>query len=165
MQRVLMSWLITSFQEDKTSVETWSIGFAFIAITICGALLIYANDFNCVHIGMRMGAATSSVIYRKALRIPKASDANNNVGRMINMLSNDIVRLNLACHYMHMLWIAPLQLIIILVITWHAMGPSTLAGALVLVLFACIQSMNLFFLITFSHLNLFRLLWKNVLLL
>ena len=137
-----MARIITSFEEDKSSFSTFAYSCVFVIISVIAVIWRHYYEFSCIHIGMRTAAATSSVVYRKVLRIRKTSDAatSNNVGKLVNMLSNDIVRLDLACHYMHFLWLAPLQLVIILAITWDRMGPSVLAGAVVLIIFTCLQS-------------------------
>lgn len=135
-----MSWLISSFKEDKTSSETWTFALGLIITGIVSAFLTHMYNYFCVHLGMRLAVAISALIYRKALTINKGAGSSNSLGQMVNMLSNDVIRLDLACHFIHFIWVAPLQLIMVLIITWYAMGPSTLAGAVLLVAFASLQS-------------------------
>ena len=136
MQPVSMSWLIASFEDDKSSLRTWAYGVGFVLSTWIGSLLAHKQHFDSIHIGLRKAIAISSVIYRKATKTLKGS---NTVGHSVNMLSNDVIRLEMACHYMHFIWGSPVHLLIVLGITWHRMGPSTIAGAMILLIFACSQ--------------------------
>ena len=64
------------------------------------------------------------------------------VGQMVNLLSNDVNRFDLCVIFLHYIWAGPLQLIIVIALTWLKIGPSTLAGAALVIAFVPIQSKN-----------------------
>ena len=51
---------------------------------------------------------------------------------MVNLLSNDVDKLERLTLYLHMLWIAPIQLAIVTVLTWRNFGYATLGGMVLL---------------------------------
>ena len=118
------------------------MGFVLIGLAIvCRHQSYY---ISCLHLGMRVRVAAGSLIYRKTLLIKGAGLDNRNTGLSVNMLANDVTRLDLCCHYIHMIWVAPLQLVIVVVITWYSIGPSTFAGAFILLLILTFQSKDTF---------------------
>ena len=135
-----MSWLITSFKEDKNSSKTWSYASALIIAGITSAFLNFAHHYYCAHMGMRIAVAMSSLIYRKTMRIETATNSSHSLGQMVNLLSNDVIRLDLVCHFIHFIWAAPIQLLSVLIITWYTVGKSTLAGAIILIIYTSFQS-------------------------
>ena len=59
---------------------------------------------------------------------------------MVNFLSNDVNRYDNCTLFIHYLWSAPLQLLIVVFLTWQQIGPSTLMGAALVLLFVPLQS-------------------------
>ncbi len=53
---------------------------------------------------------------------------------MVNLLSNDVEKFDRMPIFIHYLWIGPVQLFIVVALTWPHFGPSTLAGMLILLL-------------------------------
>ena len=86
---------------------------------------------------------------------------------MVNILSNDVNRFDLAVLFLHYLWAGPLQLAIVVALTWPKLGPSTMAGALLLIVFVPLQSKikttNLQFVCLFLIMCHFRLDRKSIL--
>jgi ATP-binding cassette subfamily C (CFTR/MRP) protein 4 len=50
------------------------------------------------------------------------------VGHIINLLSNDVQKLDMLFNYLTYIVIGPLHLIIVGILAWHSMGASTLTG-------------------------------------
>ena len=59
---------------------------------------------------------------------------NTTVGEIVNLMSVDAQRIMDLAPYLHMLWSAPLQIVVALVLLWFTMGPSIFAGFVVMVL-------------------------------
>lgn len=59
---------------------------------------------------------------------------------MVNLLSNDVNRFDQGILFLHYLWVGPLQLSVVLYLTWDIVGPSTLGGILLVIAFVPLQS-------------------------
>ena len=135
-----MSWLISSFEEYKHQIDHWHYGFGFIIFACLQVLTEHPLLFSSLNMGMRIRVAVSSIIYRKSLKIMKTTDSNSSLAKTVNLLSNDVIRLDLACLYLHSIWFAPIQFIIIISIAAYLMGLSTIVGAVLFLLFMMLQS-------------------------
>lgn len=113
--------------------------------------------FNCCHrnllliflihyhlhdnfVGMKMKVATSTLIYRKVLKLSKSALAETTVGQMVNLISNDASRFELATVHFHYLWLAPLETIIVMVLMYFYVGYSGMIGIILLLAFVPYQS-------------------------
>ncbi|XP_050293273.1 probable multidrug resistance-associated protein lethal(2)03659 [Anthonomus grandis grandis] len=84
------------------------------------------------HLGMKLRVATSSIIYRKVLKLNKSALAETTVGQMVNLISNDVARFERATLHIHSLWMAPLETIIVIVIMYYSVGYTAMIGVLLL---------------------------------
>ena len=62
------------------------------------------------------------------------------VGQMVNLLSNDVSRFDLTVLFIHYLWAGPLQLLVVVILSWQYIGASTLVAAFLVTLFVPLQS-------------------------
>lgn len=101
-------------------------------------------------LGMRVRAAVSALIYRKALKIqagspppsweaPPASGGSSSTGgrttgQYVNLLAVDAQRLQDLMTYVHILWSAPLQICIALVLLFRLLRLAALGGLAVMML-------------------------------
>lgn len=56
------------------------------------------------------------------------------VGETVNLMSADAQRFNDVTNFIHLLWSCPLQIALSIVFLWQELGPSVLAGLLVMIL-------------------------------
>lgn len=87
-----------------------------------------------------MKVATSTLIYRKALKLSKSALAETTVGQMVNLISNDAARFELATVHFHYLWLAPLETVIVMVLMYFYVGYSGMIGIILLLAFVPYQS-------------------------
>lgn len=77
----------------------------------------------------------------QCLRLSQEALGHTNVGQLVNLMSNDVNRLDLFALMFNQIWIAPLQAVISTAILYFfVMGPSSLVGMGVLILFVPFQS-------------------------
>lgn len=89
---------------------------------------------------MQMRVASSSMVYRKVLKLTKNALERSSIGQVVNLLSNDVSRFEFAVTYIHYLWIGPLMVIAISVILYYEIGISVFFGVSFMVLFVPLQS-------------------------
>ncbi|XP_068230341.1 ATP-binding cassette sub-family C member 4-like isoform X1 [Palaemon carinicauda] len=141
-QPLCLGGMIRYFNGEKGYTELH--GWLFCTGVVMGSLLyIFSHHpffFGIQHSGMQIRVASCSMIYRKALRLSKAALGKTTVGQLVNLLSNDVNRFDTSIIFLHYLWIGPLQTMIVLGILWKEIGPSCLAGIMLLILFVPLQS-------------------------
>jgi ATP-binding cassette, subfamily C (CFTR/MRP), member 4 len=60
-------------------------------------------------VGAQMRVACSAAIYRKTLRMSKRATTQTSAGNVVNLLSNDVSRLDYGFIFVHYIWILPIQ--------------------------------------------------------
>ncbi|CAH2267216.1 jg2944 [Pararge aegeria aegeria] len=75
-----------------------------------------------------MKIACSSLIYRKVLRMSQLSIGEVAAGKLVNLLSNDVARFDMAFMFLHYLWLVPLQLTFVLYFLYDAAGYAPFVG-------------------------------------
>ena len=91
---------------------------------------------------MKLRVASSSLLYRKALKLSNTALGQTTVGQMVNLLSNDVKRFDNCGLTLHYLWAGPLQLTIITALLYQRLGPSALVGAALLIAAVPLQSIG-----------------------
>ncbi|XP_038065584.1 multidrug resistance-associated protein 4-like [Patiria miniata] len=139
-QPVMLSRLVLYFSTDL--VSTTEAYLQALGMSLSSLLILIASHF-CYFgywiTGMRLRTACSGLIFRKALRLSNLALGETTIGQLVNILSNDVNRFDLAFRLLHYLWIAPLQLTIVVALAWREIGVSCLAGTSILIFMAPLQ--------------------------
>lgn len=93
--------------------EAYFYATAVVAASAFNVMLMHPYLLSQLHLGMKMRVAMCSMIYRKSLRLSKNALGETTVGQVVNLLSNDVGRLDLAIIFLHFLWVGPLETIIV----------------------------------------------------
>lgn len=80
-----------------------------ILITFISCLVAHHMDLRQRLVGARMRIACSAAIYRKSLRMSKRAITQTSAGNVVNLLSNDVSRLDYGFIFVHYIWILPFQ--------------------------------------------------------
>ncbi|KAI8838941.1 P-loop containing nucleoside triphosphate hydrolase protein [Chytridium lagenaria] len=118
-------------------------GFGLIigmfALQILGTLLL--NNFFqlATASGMKMRTTLTAAIYRKSLRLSSAARQNFNSGKVINLVSTDCNRIEMFMTFIHILWTAPLQIVIIIGFLVSQLGWAALVGVCLLFVLTPVQ--------------------------
>ncbi|XP_059225376.1 probable multidrug resistance-associated protein lethal(2)03659 [Stomoxys calcitrans] len=142
-QPLFLGSLVAYYANSGSSDEDQSKGYLYalgVILTSAGSVfLMYPNVMGIVHTGMKVRVAICSMIYRKTLRLSKLALGNTTTGQVVNLISNDVGRLDTSVMHMHYIWVGPLELILVSFFMYREIGPSSLIGVAVMLLFVPLQ--------------------------
>ncbi|KAJ8031340.1 Multidrug resistance-associated protein 4 [Holothuria leucospilota] len=141
-QPILLGIFVQYFNEES-NITTAQAYLCAIGMSVCAmgiTILHHPSFFISSRVGMRIRVAVSALVYRKALRLSNTALGKTTVGQLVNILSNDVNRFDLAFLFVHYMWIAPIQIITMLCVLWFQMGPTCLIAFFTLLLMAPVQA-------------------------
>ncbi|XP_022093418.1 multidrug resistance-associated protein 4-like [Acanthaster planci] len=139
-QPVMLARLVLYFSTDLVSTTEAYLQAAGLSLSSLGlAVFHHWCFFGFARMGMRLRTACSALVFRKALKLSNIALGETTIGQLVNILSNDVNRFDMAFNFAHYLWIAPFQLIVLFLLCWREIGVSCLAGLSVLILMAPLQ--------------------------
>ncbi|XP_076270121.1 ATP-binding cassette subfamily C member 4-like isoform X2 [Rhynchophorus ferrugineus] len=129
-QPVVLAQLIRGFSDPNLSDTTalYISASVLIAISIVTIFLNHHSMYGLSIIGMRVRVAISSLIYRKIMKLNKRSQGQTAGGQIINLLSNDVQRIDQIALFLHFLWIMPIQVVVVGYLMWSLIGVYCLVG-------------------------------------
>ncbi|CAG9768692.1 unnamed protein product [Ceutorhynchus assimilis] len=138
---LLLNQLLNYYDPDTTMTKTEAYYYAFglAGCAFVSATFQHTYMLNNFHLGMKIRVATSTLIYRKALKLSKSALAETTVGQMVNLISNDVGRFEMATNHIHNLWLAPLETLVALGLLYYFVGPTGLIGVGLMVMFVPFQ--------------------------
>lgn len=135
--------LIIAFTADPAEPLWKGIFFAVLIFVIsCVQTLSLSQYFYKMYvIGLWLRTSLISAIYRKSLRVSTTAKKEITTGEVVNLMSVDVQRIMEMTPYINMLWSAPLQIAGAIFFLWQQLGPSVLAGLLVMILLVPLNGM------------------------
>ncbi len=111
----------------------------FIAVLLFVTAMVQSVMLNyyfqvMFEIGMRVRTALISAIYRKSLNLSNSARKGTTSGEIVNLMSVDAQRFVDLLTFINLVWSAPLQIFLAMYFLWLELGPSVLAGLLVMIL-------------------------------
>uniref|UniRef100_A0A3Q2YDD4 ATP binding cassette subfamily C member 2 n=1 Tax=Hippocampus comes TaxID=109280 RepID=A0A3Q2YDD4_HIPCM len=135
--------LMITFTQDKSSYA-WE-GYLYAVLLLVVALLqsLFLQQYfqRCFVLGMKVRTAIMAAVYKKALVVSNDTRKESTVGETVNLMSADAQRFNDVTNFIHLLWSCPLQIALSIVFLWQELGPSVLAGLLVMILMVPINGL------------------------
>lgn len=89
-----------------------------------------------------MRVACSGLIYRKVLRLSKSSAEEGQNGKIINLISTDLAKLEEGCTYLHDVWKGPIEALVFFIVIYMEIGVAAFAGMAFLICFVPLQGKN-----------------------
>eukprot|EP00026_Physarum_polycephalum_P000614 Phypoly_transcript_00615.p1 GENE.Phypoly_transcript_00615~~Phypoly_transcript_00615.p1 ORF type:complete len:1444 (+),score=207.64 Phypoly_transcript_00615:19-4350(+) len=131
MSAPIILYFIIKYLEDKDA--TVLMGLVWVAaialVLLCQSLGANLCSFTVTRIANQVRAATTGIVYRKAVRVSSAGKSQFTAGEIQNYQSVDANRIAVLIPLYHLAWSAPLQIIIALTMMSRFLGIATLAGA------------------------------------
>lgn len=138
-------------EASKTDAPYYAVGL--IVSTAIGALTYNHFTLAAFHTGMKLRVAICSVIYRKALRLSRTALGDTAPGKVVNLLSNDVSRFDIASILVHSMWTSPLLALIVGILLWYEVRWAGLVGIAVVFIIVPIQCKYKLDPIVLSHSN------------
>lgn len=141
IQAYFIGIMIDYFQykpEEKTL-------FAYLsAAGVCCCMLLYIITFLSflfisTKLNLKITISLSKIIYKKGLKLSHASLGKSHIGQMVNLLSNDISKLEHCTFRAGHVISTPLQIIITMIMLWRYLGIAALAGIAIVLLYIPLQ--------------------------
>lgn len=128
---------LLGYKESNNSQPYWH-GYLFALglgiSSVLGTLCFHHLTIKCTRIGIQCRAALMVMIYRKSLKL---SYVKGGVGDIVNLISVECNRIAEACVFLHYLWSAAFECLVLLIWSLLDIGVAALApfALVILVLF------------------------------
>ncbi|XP_045761292.1 uncharacterized protein LOC123864713 [Maniola jurtina] len=139
VQPLLFSELLSYWSANPEQMITRrEAGFYAIGMLVLNMISAFSQHHNSLFVNrfsLKMKIACSSLIYRKVLRMSQLSINEVAAGKLVNLLSNDVARFDMAFMFLHYLWLVPLQLAVVMYFLYVAAGYAPFVGLFGVILF------------------------------
>uniref|UniRef100_A0A8C4HMY5 Cystic fibrosis transmembrane conductance regulator n=1 Tax=Dicentrarchus labrax TaxID=13489 RepID=A0A8C4HMY5_DICLA len=146
IQPVVLGQMIRYFENyDPNNMKALhqSLGYA-AGLSLCTiglALLHHLYFYHVQRAGMKIRVAMCHMIYKKVNLCSISAMGKTTTGQIVNLLSNDVNKFDDVTIFLHFLWVGPLQAAAVVGLLWLEIGPSCLAGMVVLMFLMPVQTM------------------------
>ncbi|KAK9870716.1 hypothetical protein WA026_008287 [Henosepilachna vigintioctopunctata] len=107
---IVLAEFIEFFSEvPRNTKKGWYLGSAVIVLSFLNCVVRHHASLYGNRIGMRIRIACSSLIYRKVLKLDKVALDDTDIGKLVNLLSNDVNRFDQIVAIVHNIWVMPIQ--------------------------------------------------------
>ncbi|KAM8873018.1 ATP-binding cassette sub-family C member 4 [Synchiropus picturatus] len=146
VQPVILGQIIRYFESYDPNNMTalyQTLGYAagMSLCTIGLAVLHHLYFYHVQRVGMKIRVAMCHMIYKKALCLSSSAMVKTTTGQIVNLLSNDVNKFDDVTIFLHYLWVGPLQAAAVTGLLWQEIGPSCLAGMVVLLFLMPVQTL------------------------
>ncbi|KAM5255990.1 cystic fibrosis transmembrane conductance regulator [Ctenodactylus gundi] len=142
VQPLLLGRIIASYDPDNKTERSIAIylGGGLCLLFIVRTLLLHPAIFGLHHIGMQMRIAMFSLIYKKTLKLSSRVLDKISIGQLVSLLSNNLNKFDEGLALAHFVWIAPLQVTLVMGLLWDLLQASAFCGLAFLVVLALFQA-------------------------
>ncbi|XP_073845798.1 probable multidrug resistance-associated protein lethal(2)03659 isoform X2 [Musca autumnalis] len=132
--------LISNCAKGDEDIQTGYLYAAgVIACSITNVLLSHSYGMGTMHMGMKIRVSMCSLIYRKSLRLCKTATESPTAGQVINLITNDVGRLDAAMVFINYLWVGPILTCLITYRMYKEIGIAAVFGVAFMFMFIPLQ--------------------------
>ncbi|KAF8763126.1 Multidrug resistance-associated protein 1 like [Argiope bruennichi] len=128
----------------KSDDPLW-IGVLFAALIFLNCTLqsvVLGSYFHRMFIiGMRVRTALVTAVYKKSLVLSSTARKESTVGEIVNLMSVDSQRFMDLMTYLNLIWSAPLQIVVALLMLFNILGIAVLSGLFVSIILIPINAL------------------------
>ncbi|KAL5473787.1 hypothetical protein EMCRGX_G028343 [Ephydatia muelleri] len=125
-----------NYTSDATQPQWKGYLYAVMLFVVAAVQSLCLHQYfqSCITVGMRIRTTLIGAVYRKAMKLSSNARKARTVGEIVNLMSVDSQKCMELMTYVNLVWSAPLQILIALIMLWFTMGPSIFAGVGVMIL-------------------------------
>ncbi|KAJ6635778.1 putative multidrug resistance-associated protein lethal [Pseudolycoriella hygida] len=140
-QPIFLGGLI-SYYSGTGSTLYHAYGYAAAVVLTSALNVIFSHPYllGLLHLGMKIRVAVCSMIYRKALKLSKNALGDTTAGQVVNLISNDVARIDMSIMFLHYLWVGPLETVVVSYLMYREIGVSAFIGVAFLLAFIPLQA-------------------------
>lgn len=143
MVGTLVKYLSQTDADINRITDEVAYGYA-AAIIVSSVVFAFSRHIAFVlvlRIGNNIRTALTVMIYKKVLKLSKSSFEKTNIGNILNVLANDLLRFeDFSWQFIYLL-IAPVMSIIVIYLCWYYLGVACVGGLVILLLFIPFQGL------------------------
>ncbi|KAM4748562.1 cystic fibrosis transmembrane conductance regulator [Rhinophrynus dorsalis] len=142
VQPLLLGRIIASYDPSNSHERSiaYYLGIGLCLLFVVRMLLLHPAIFGLHHIGMQMRIAMFSLIYKKTLKLSSRVLDKISTGQLVSLLSNNLNKFDEGLALAHFVWIAPLQVLLLMGLLWDLLQASAFCGLGFLVILALFQA-------------------------
>uniref|UniRef100_A0A182S5S5 ABC transmembrane type-1 domain-containing protein n=1 Tax=Anopheles maculatus TaxID=74869 RepID=A0A182S5S5_9DIPT len=143
-QPLLLGELVSYFTPNQDTIserDAYLYAIGVIACSLLSVISFHPFIFYIFQLGMKFRIGASCLIYNKVLKLSKSTTAGDGLnGKIINLLSNDVGKFDIALCFVHDLWKGPMEAILLGYFIYCQIGVSGLLGMAFLMSFIPLQA-------------------------
>lgn len=136
-----MGKLVSYFSPDSTMTKADAWFYACVTIGVNFIYFIYSHNYMLLinQLGLRVRAGFCSLLYRKALKLSANALGEVTTGKIITLISKDVMTFDSAIMFGNDLWIGVIQTSIIGYMMYRQIGVSAIVGLVVFIAMIPVQ--------------------------
>ncbi|KAJ3655115.1 hypothetical protein Zmor_014255 [Zophobas morio] len=141
-QPLALGQLLKFYQPGNTEISQTDAYWYAAGVVLCSLVNIaftHPYMMGVQHLGMKMRIGCCSLIYRKSLKLSKTALGHTTAGQVVNLLSNDVNRFDVALIFAHQLWVGPVETVVCTYLMYLQVGYSAVIGVGFLLMFIPLQ--------------------------
>lgn len=138
IQPICLGGLVAYFSQTNEMKVTQIQAYMYATfITLSTGFVAFAYHPFAIHmlsLVCQLRVACSGLIYRKVLRLKRCAFEDDQNGKIINLLANDLARLDEAIVLLYMIWLGPLKAITFTIVIYMEIGFAGIIGMIILLI-------------------------------
>lgn len=150
VQPICLSGLISYFSQqngnlDITRADAYWYASGIVLTSLFCIVTFHPYMLLLTRESIKVRVACGGLIYKKSLRLLKSSSNDGQSGKVVNLLSSDLTKLEFGILFLHWTLIGPIESIGFLIVLYQQIGKSAVIGSVFLASFIPFQGkMNKF---------------------
>lgn len=136
-----MGKLVSYFSPDSTMTKSDAWFYACVTIGVNFIYFIYSHNYMLLinQLGLEVRASFCSLLYRKALKLSASALGRITTGKIITLITKDVMMFDSAIMFGNDLWIGVIQTSLIGYMMYKQIGVSAVVGLIVFIAMIPVQ--------------------------